>query len=113
MRSFKQVTHFLLYCLDNLKSNKLLVKIEHFDIDKDHHILVIYRLGQRKLLHKSMITQFQKEYFNKTSLYDQQRLTKFATYQTILDLLQDTPDALVKAKLARFIKDEAKNEQLF
>ena len=111
MASINKIINFLIYHFDNLRSKRLFIKIERFDLDKDGQIIVFYRLGRQHVLNKASIFEFERAYFDKASNYDQHRLTKFASYQKIGRLFEDNSESLVK--FTRFIKEEVKNEQLF
>lgn len=113
MLNFNGISDRLYYYVDNIRANKLNAKIERFKFDHAHnHILVIYRLGRKKLFHKMDILHFEQNYFNKLSHYDQHRLTKFSTIQHILQSLFHK-DLCKRNELIKFIKDETANEQLF
>lgn len=113
MLIFNKISDKIHYYLDNIRVNKLNAKIEQFKFDPEYsHVLVVYRLGRQKLLHKMDILNFEREYFEKVSHYDQHRLTKFSTLQ---HLLQDLfyGDSCTGETLIKYIHGEAKNEQLF
>lgn len=111
MSIFRKISDRFHYYLDSFQVTKLKGKIENFKLDyPNQNIIVVYRLGRQKLLHSLPLLQFEKEYFEAISHYDQHRLTKFSTLQYLLHSLFCT-DSCDKEKFIRFIKDHIKNEQ--
>jgi hypothetical protein len=115
MSIIKEMSDRVHYYLDsiNIKVTGLKVKIEHFILNQTHdNIIVVYRLGRQKLLNKMNLTQFEKEYFEKVSNYDQHRLTKFSTLQHMLQILFAN-SICNKKHFTHFVEEHIKNEQLF
>lgn len=113
MSIFRKISDRFYYYMDSFKATNLNVKIDHFGLDRvNQNIIVIYRLGRRKLLNKMNLSQFEKEYFEKISHYDQHRLTKFSTLEYFLKNLFCNK-ICKKEKFITFIEEHVKNEQLF
>ncbi len=74
--------------------------------------MVVYRIGRQKLLNKMKLHQFEKEYFEKLSNYDQHRLTKFSSLQHILQKLFSN-NVCNKENFSHFIEAQIKNERPF
>lgn len=113
MLIFNKISDRLHYYIDSIRVSKLKAKIEKFKFDtKENHIIVMYRLGRQKLLHKTNISRFQQKYFYNISYYDQHRLTKFSTLQYLLhNLFYDK--FCDKETLINYIEEVAKQEELF
>ena len=90
-----------------------MAKVEHFKVDPiDQNINVVYRLGRQKLLNKMSLSQFEQEYFEALSHYDQRRIVKFSTLQSLLqDLFCEHQCS--REKFFGFIEDQTRNEQYF
>lgn len=85
MSIFNIASNKLHYLYDSLRVSKLTAKIERFSMDfENKNILVIYRLGRKKLLNKMNISKFERCYFDKLSNFDQLRLVKFTVFQQLL-----------------------------
>lgn len=113
MSIIKNISDRFHYYFDSAKASSLKVKIEHFILNNaQENIIVIYRLGRQKLLNKMNIYEFEREYFEKVSPYDQHRLTKFSTLQNTLQNLF-TNNICDKQNFTRYIEANVKNEQLF
>lgn len=98
--------------MDNIHVKQLKAKIEQFKLDtSENNIVVIYRLGRQKLLHKMNIQSFERDYFEKISNYDQHRLTKFSTMQSLLQMLFQG-DSCRKKALIEFIQEIIKDDNL-
>src|SRR5436190_22910225 len=106
MSIIKKISDRIHYYLDSIKFTGLKVKIEHFILNTGHeNIIVVYRLGRQKLLNKMHLNQFEKEYFEKVSNFDQHRLTKFSTLQNMLQVLF-TSNVCNKDHFTRFIQEQ-------
>lgn len=113
MSIIKEISDRIHYYFDSMRVMGLKVKIEHFILNHAHdNIIVVYRLGRQKLLNKMNLTQFEKEYFENVSNYDQHRLTKFSTLQQMLQILFSN-NSCNKEYFTHFVEDAIKNEQLF
>lgn len=114
MSFFDKISNRTHYYLDSLKINtNLTVKIERFEYNLNHcNITVLYRLGRQKLLNKMYIFDFEKTYFGNISSYDQLRLTKFSTFESLLQRLYKN-NSFTKLEFINHIQEESKNEQLF
>lgn len=113
MSIFNKISGPFYYFLDNIRVHKLNVKIEHFDFNHDNNdIIVVYRIGKRKLLNKLEIFQFEQEYFENISHFDQHRLTKFSTIQYLLHDLFPT-HYCNKETFINYLRKMIKNECLF
>ena len=113
MKIFRKLYDYYRYQLDSLKTSFPTVKIERFDIDTQHHkIIAVHRIGRNKLLNKMPLQEFEHEFFEKISSFDQHRLTKFEILQTIMQKLFNQ-DACSKEKFIEFIRGEANHDQLF
>lgn len=112
MLIFKKITERFYYYIDSFKAANLKAKIESFKLNHSgNNIIVTYRLGRQKLLNRMNLSEFENEYFDKVSHYDQHRLTKFSTLQFLLqDLFCN--NLCEKDQLISFIEDQARNEQL-
>ena len=113
MKIFNRVSSRIHYWIDSYKANYSKTKVEKFQFDyTDEDIIVVYRVGNKRLLDKSPINKFEHDHFDRCSNFDQNRLAKFSTLQKILkNIVSD--DASCKVKIINFIDNEAKNEQLF
>lgn len=101
------------YYFDSFKATTLKAKIEHFIFNQNQdNIIVVYRLGRQKLLNKMNLAQFEKEYFEKVSNYDQHRLTKFSTLQHMLQYMFSN-NVCNKNYFSNYIAEYVKHEQLF
>jgi hypothetical protein len=113
MKIFRKLNDYYRYQLDSLKTSFPTVKIERFDIDVSHHkIIAVYRIGRNKLLNKMPLQEFEHEFFEKISSFDQHRLTKFGILQTIMQELF-SQNTCSKGKFIKFIHGEANHDQLF
>lgn len=113
MSIIKKISDCIHYYFDSLNVTRLKIKIDHFLHNKPHSdVLVVYRIGRQKLLNKMSLSQFEQEYFEKVSNYDQHRLTKFSTLQNVLGKLF-TENVCDKEIFSRFIEEQIKSEQLF
>ena len=113
MSIIKKISDRIHYYIDSLHVSGLKVKVDHFILNNaQKNILVVYRIGRQKLLNKMLLSQFEREYFEKISNYDQHRLTKFSTLQHILQYLF-TDNVCNKESFSRFIEEQIKNESLF
>ena len=113
MKIFRKLYDYYRYQLDSMKTSFPIVKIERFYLDiSHHHIIAIYRIGRNKLLNKMVLQEFEHEFFEKISSFDQHRLTKFEILQTIMQELFNQ-DTFSKEKFIEFINGEANHDQLF
>ena len=113
MLSFNSLKNSLHYFLDNLKQNKQNIFIERFSYEEES-LLVIYRIGSSRCLHKCEISAFAEEY--QTSLlnaYDQNRLAKFLAIKTIYINFILLECIEKKQQYVRYIKKETEHELLF
>lgn len=109
--SFKCLTERLNYLFDNISLEKLMVKIDKFDLNTEtNRIFVRYRIGRQKGIQKKYIFEFSKKYYEKISSYDKQRLAKFTTLEILLREVFTNTDY---PKLIEYIIKETENEQLF
>jgi hypothetical protein len=109
----KKISDFIHYYCDSIRVARLKIKIEHFILNHAcDSIIVVYRLGRQKLLNKMELAQFEKQYFETVSNFDQHRLTKFSTLQYLLrNLFFNT--VCSKENFTYFVTESIKNEQLF
>jgi len=113
MLIINKLSGFFHYYFDTFKANSLKAKIEHFILDNSRDtILVVYRLGRKKLLNKMDLNQFVREYFEIISSYDQLRLTKFSMLQNLLHTLF-VSRFCNKEQFIKHIQDHVRDEQLF
>lgn len=113
MSIFNKISDRLHYFIDNFYTPGIDTKIEHFLFDYEKkHFIVIYRIGKKKLLNKMDFGEFERMFFEKVSIYDQHRLTKFSTFQKIINELFYN-DSCKKDSFINYVMEEAKNEQLF
>ncbi len=113
MKIFSKIIERYYYYWDNFRARQINTKIDHFIYDKAHHTMMVsYRLGRQKLLHKMAIFQFEQEFFDKVSGYDRHRLIKFSTLQHVLvEVFKQA--SCSESDFQRYIQEEIKNEQLF
>lgn len=109
----EKILNYLYYIKDILSDlSSPNVKIEKFLLDSsEEHIHIFYRLGRQKLLHRNGIDDFDADYYNKLSEYDKQRLTKFLTFQGMLNILRDEKGS-AKQKLIKHLLDEINHDKL-
>jgi hypothetical protein len=113
MRIFNKISEKYHYLLDSFNASDFNVKIDHFALDEANQmIVVIYRIGRQKLLHKMKIIHFENEYFDRISNYDKHRITKLSTLQDILITIFDN-NTCSKEHYISYIAERIKNEQLF
>lgn len=113
MSIFSRISEYVHYYFDSIKATGLKIKVENFIFNSAHEdITVVYRLGRQKLLNKMNLLQFEREYFENVSNYDQHRLTKFSILQNTLRSLF-SKNSCDREQFTRFIEEEIKNEQLF
>lgn len=113
MKIFNRVSNTIHYWIDSYKASYSKTKVERFQFDRtSEKIIVIYRVGNKRLLDKLPILKFEHEHFESCPNYDQHRLTKFSTLQKVLENIS-TSNGVCRAKIINFIDNEAKNEQLF
>lgn len=109
----KKITNYFYYLKDivsDIASPN--VKIESFYLTPDQDNLgIAYRLGRQKLLHRSILTNFEVDYYNKLSIYDKQRLTKFTAFHEILALLQKD-NSPTKQYIIQHIEEEIKHDTI-
>ena len=110
MKAFKKIKDSVYYYLDNIKATNLSVKIDAFKIGPNNKILVVYRLGRQKLYNTMEILKFDREYFDKISVYDQHRITKFITMQNISNI--SNVSSIQENSLIKYIQEEINNDQL-
>ena len=113
MSIFSRLSDYFHYLRDSVKSSKISAQIDQFSLSDDRHkILVSYRVGRHRIARKKFIGDFTGEFFSSLSNYDQHRLVKFSTLQSILDGLFSSRHC-AKEQLVDFIHHEASCEQLF
>ena len=115
MKIFSKIYNFYKYKLDTLKIHLPNIKIERFELDHDismNNIIVIYRIGRKKLTDKMRLNQFEESFFDKISIFDQHRLTKFGVLQKMLQKLFNS-GSCTRKNILNFIKEEATHDQLF
>lgn len=113
MSIFSKLSEKYHYLLDSCNASRQLIKIDHFSLDmQNESINVAYRIGRQKLLNKMNILNFEKEYFDKVTSYDQHRLTKFSIMQNILVMLFDK-SSCNKENYIAYLSERIKSEQLF
>lgn len=101
------------YLLEELFTSQLFVKIDRFALDSiEQKILVIYRIGKKKLTQKLPLSDFSNKYFDNLSTFDRQRITKFSTLQDLLINLFIN-DISSKPIFINHLKNAIKNDQLF
>lgn len=101
------------YYLEGIFVNRINIKIERFDLNKQEtDILVIYRIGRQKLVQKLILSEFSAKYFENLSGYDRQRISKFAILQDLLVNLFPERDA-ARLSLINYITRALKHDQLF
>ncbi|HJO93557.1 MAG TPA: hypothetical protein QF753_09175 [Victivallales bacterium] len=110
MKISNGIQEYYYYLKDKFNIKKVSVKIEKFELDKEK-VIVLYRIGNKKLLLKECMYSFQNQYFEYLSFYDQHRVTKFSTLQSVLSELYVNSKTLFSLK--KYISKEIKNEQLF
>jgi hypothetical protein len=113
MSIFSKISDTVHYYMDNLHIKNLKAKVEQFKFNPgENDIIVIYRLGRQKLLHKMDILSFEREYFEKVSIYDQHRLTKFSTLQKVIKNLF-YKNSCNKIDVIKYIQESTENDNLF
>ncbi len=113
MLIFKKLSDYLHYWFDSVKMPRVSARIECFECQQESgNMIVVYRLGGRKLLNKMEIHQFEQEYFERVSVYDQHRLTKMSSLQNVhLALFKESHCS--KDSFMNYLREEVKNEYLF
>lgn len=113
MKIFNKFSNTIYYWLDSYRASYSKTKIEKFQFDKiSEEIIVIYRVGNKRLLDKLPIIKFELDHFDSCSNYDQHRLTKFSTLQKILENIVPN-NSECRTRIIDLISNEAKNEHLF
>ena len=108
---FKKIFDKFIYTLESFKTSHLKVKVDHFEFNTNtKNIIVIYRVGNKKLMNKNEIKKFSSDYFQKCNFYDSHRVTKFETLQNLIDekLLTDKKS---EEQLISYITKAINNEQ--
>ena len=113
MKLFRKIYDYFHYLLDSFNTTIVVAKIERFTYDlNQNRIIVSYRLGRNKLSNKMALDTFEKELFEKVSIFDQHRLTKFSILQAVIQSLFQCKTCK-KEDLIDFIQKEAKDDLLF
>ena len=88
------------------------VKIDSVSLDpSEDHLVIAYRLGRQRLLQRSNIKEFEIDHYNRLSVYDKQRLTKFLTLQGVLSLLKEG-NGPAEHKFIKHLQEEIKHDKL-
>lgn len=113
MKIFNRLSSTVHYWIDSYKVNYSKTRVEKFQFDHtNEQIIVVYRVGNKRLLDKLPINKFEHDHFDSCSNFDQHRLTKFSTLQKVLENIS-SDNGNCKTKIIDFIDNKAKNEQLF
>lgn len=108
-----KIFNTLHYWIDSYRANYVKTKIERFQLDQEtKEILVIYRVGNKRLLNKLPVMKFEHDHFDHCANFDQHRLTKFSTLQNVLQNI-GINESHCQMKIMELIDNEAKHEQLF
>lgn len=113
MPSLNRLSEAIIYFFDNFRARRLKVKVDYFEINKTTpYVVAVYRLGRKKLLHRLPINEFENNYFESLSLFDQFRIVKFSSYNNLLLECQQK-GYLTMQDIFHKLDREIKNEQLF
>src|SRR3989344_9525358 len=89
VKIFNRIYNVIYYWFDSYKANYIKTKIEKFQFDHVlKYIVVVYRIGNKRLLDKLPIITFEHKHFDNCHSYDQHRLTKFSILQKLLSSAQ-------------------------
>lgn len=113
MRFFHKISEMCYYYLDSIKTSRIGVRIENFKLDETTmNIVVTYRIGRKKLLHKLDIDEFESSFMEKMPNFDRYRLAKFSILQSVLNEVSKR-NFFSKELLIEFIREKLQHEQLF